>query len=324
MSLNTQTKTSRDRPACDSPLAGLTKHRRFNSAIAKYLHTDPLSRDTALAIANCSQRLSLQFQLDGNSLGEPELVNGILCNRRLCPFCEWRRTRIWRARLIKGLHSHAAENPKTSAIFLTLTMRNCQISELREQIQHLHSSFKRLSLIKGFPSATWFRRTEITIGKGNGVQETLISPQFHPHIHALLLVKPSYWSRGYWSQLKWKKEWQMAARLDYSPVIDIRRARSKNTSKHSNKDRNLAATLEAAKYSTKASDLIKIGSHLPDFNSAVRSLRLYGLSSKLRDYVNSADISADQLLDAVDSPSGQSFTAVAKWFEAIQEYRFDL
>lgn len=116
----------------------------------------------------------------------------------------------------------------------------------------------------------------------------------------------------------------MAARLDYPPVIDIRRARSKNTCKYSNKESNLAATLEAAKYSTKASDLMKIGSYLPDFNSAVRSLRLYGLSSKLREHVNSADMSADQLLDAVDSPTGQSFTAVARWFEAIQEYRFDL
>ena len=91
-----------------------------------------------------------------------------------------------------------------------------------------------------------------------------------------------------------EKEWQMAARLDYSPVIDIRRARSKNTSKHSNKNRNLAATLEAAKYSTKASDLINW--FICRFQLCRTGPPLIWSFLKLRDYVNSADISADQLI----------------------------
>ncbi|NDB66146.1 MAG: replication protein, partial [Euryarchaeota archaeon] len=130
-----------------------------------------------------------------------------------------------------------------SALFLTLTVKNCQLYELRETVRHLHRSFKRLTLIQGFPTSAWFRRTEVTLGKSLGGSGPLFAPQVHPHIHALLLVRPSYWSRDYWSQLKWQKEWQMAARLDYPPVVDIRRARPKaNADGPLSTDANLAAT----------------------------------------------------------------------------------
>ena len=307
-----------------SPLDELTKHRRFNAAIARNLHSDPLTSDTALAIANCSQRLSLQFELKGEGLSNPSLVNGMLCNRRLCPFCEWRRTRVWRARLIQGLQSHSSENPKASAIFLTLTMKNCHLHELRDTIKHLHSSFKRLTLIKGFPSSTWFRRTEVTIGKNRGKLDSFVAPQVHPHIHALLLVRPSYWSREYWSQLRWQQEWQMAARLNYTPVVDIRRARANKKTRNNEIDSNLAATLEAAKYSTKASELIGLGNELSLFHLEMKSLRLYGVSSRLRKYIDPKEIGTEELLDTNREPEGQSFTAVAKWFDSIQEYQFIL
>ena len=148
------------------PLVSLNRHRRFNRAVAMCLHQDPLTRDTASAIANCARRLNLEFDVVNEKLGVPSIVNGLLCNRRLCPFCEWRRTRIWRARLLKGLEAYHIEHNKSSAIFLTLTVRNCQIYELRDTIKHMHSAFKRLTLIRGFPGRAWFRRTEVTVKKG--------------------------------------------------------------------------------------------------------------------------------------------------------------
>ncbi len=307
-----------------SPLDGLNKHRRFNAPLARLLSKDPLTRDTAIAIANCSQRLSLQFELKGEELRNPKVLNGILCNRRLCPFCEWRRTRALRAKLIQGLRLHATENPKTTAIFLTLTVKNCHILELRNTIKHLHYSYKRLTLIKGFPTNIWFRRTEVTIGKDKMGQASIIPAQFHPHIHILLLVGPSYWGREYWSQLRWQQEWQMAARLNYSPIVDVKRAYTKQSRSKRGLDGTLAATLEAAKYSTKASDLLKLGDHLPDFHMEMKNLRLYGISSNLKKYIGSNSLDTEELLDHNQPSDENSFHAIAQWFDTIQEYQFIL
>ena len=212
-----------------------------------------------------------------------------------------------------------------SALFLTLTVKNCQLYELRETVRHLHRSFKRLTLIQGFPTSAWFRRTEVTLGKSLGGSGPLFAPQVHPHIHALLLVRPSYWSRDYWSQLKWQKEWQMAARLDYPPVVDIRRARPKtNADAPLPADANLAATLEAAKYSTKAADLLGLGKSLPTFHTEMKHLRLYGVSAKLRQHIKAGDVGQEELLDPSQESKEPSFTAVAKWFDSIQEYQFVL
>ena len=293
--------------------------------MAQCLYSDPFTRDAGQAIANCSQRLTLRFGLKDEALSDPELVSGLLCNRRLCPFCEWRRTRVWRARLIQGLESYSEVQPKMSALFLTLTVKNCQLYELRETIRHLHRSFKRLTLIQGFPTSAWFRRTEVTLGKSLGGSGPLFAPQVHPHIHAPLLVRPSYWSRGYWSQLRWQKEWQMAARLDYAPIVDIRRARSnRNADSSALSDANLAATLEAAKYSTKAADLLSLGTSLPTFHTEMKHLRLYGVSAQLRQHIKARDINQEELFDPSQETDEPSFTAVAKWFDSIQEYQFVL
>ena len=114
-SLERKTKSKRS----FSPLDEFSKHRKFNTAIAKYLYQNPLTHDAAHAIANCSQRLNLEFKLKDGNLEDGKLIGGLLCNRRLCPFCEWRRTRILRARLLKGLDNLKDDQQKTTAIFLT-------------------------------------------------------------------------------------------------------------------------------------------------------------------------------------------------------------
>ena len=308
-----------------SPLESLNRHRRFNKAVAMCMHRDPLTRDTALAIANCARRLNLEFELANGALTAPKITDGLLCNRRLCPFCEWRRSRAWRAKLLKGLESYQLENKKMQAIFLTLTVKNCQIYELRDTVSQLHSGFKRLTLIRDFPAQAWFRRTEVTVGKGYDLGGPLFGSSLHPHIHALLLVRPSYWSRDYWSQLKWQQEWQMAARLDYSPIIDIRKARAKGSGRKGFQTPGIAAVLEAAKYSTKATDLLRLGDLLPSFHSEMKHLRLYGVSGLLRKHLKHPEPQGEELFDLSSiGCTGNRFTAIASWFDAIQEYQFVL
>ena len=322
------------------PLGKFTKHRRYNRPITAALMADTETRDVGRAIAHCASRLALEIPLEGEVLGEPLLRSARLCNRRLCPFCEWRRTRAWRARLIAGLNAFNAEQPKWSGVFLTLTVRNCQVHELRDTIRHMHRSLDRLAKASIWPTAHWLRRTEITVSlcdsavgcptlpAGTGDLPLLGSRRIqslHPHLHCLLLVRPSYWSRDYVTQLEWQRQWQMAARLDYTPVVDVRRAKAKPTDDHLHGVAPVSAVVEAAKYASKATDLLALGDQLPAFHHEIRGLRLYGISKQLQRYISAADVSLTDLIDTDRFPVPAitpALSAIAQWVDASQEYRF--
>jgi hypothetical protein len=147
----------------------------------------------------------------------------------------------------------------------------------------------------------------------------------HPHLHCLLLVRPSYWSRDYKRQLWWQQQWQMAARLDYAPVVDVRRAKAKPGRESHGELAPVAAVVEAAKYASKATDLLALGDALPSFHHEMRGLRLYGISKPLQRYVSAADPQGEDLLDTVSvsaSSDSQYLSAIAQWFDESQEYRF--
>ena len=324
------------------PLGKFTKHRRYNRPITRALMTDAETRDIGRQIALCSTRLGLEIPLGDEHLGDALLRSALLCNRRLCPFCEWRRTRALRARLIAGLNAFAAVEPKWSAVFVTLTQQNCQLADLRSTIREMHAALGRLSKTAMWPTPYWLRRTEVTVKRLQGEQPTLntkgsteVLPHLeggriqsvHPHIHCLLLVPPSYWSHGYVKQLRWQQEWQMAARLDYAPVVDVRRAKARPSDEHLHGVAPVAAVIEAAKYATKATDLLALGDELPEFHHQMKGLRLYGVSQALQQYVKAGEVSADELLDTDQFPVPcitPSLHAVAEWIDSAQEYRFTL
>jgi plasmid rolling circle replication initiator protein Rep len=322
------------------PLGKFTAHRRYNRPIVQALMTNAGTRDIGRVIANCAQRLLLEIPVEGDALDQPLLRGARLCNRRLCPFCEWRRTRALRARLIAGLNTFSLEKPKWRGLFLTLTVRNCQVHEVRDTVKHMHDSLHRLIKTKAWPTGHWLRRTEITVkrelmpeqqGRTAGTTESLPHlpsgriQSVHPHLHCLLLVRPSYFSHGYVTQLQWQKEWQMAARLDYAPVVDVRVAKTQANDDHLVGVAPVSAVLEAAKYAAKATDLLALGEQLPELHWQIRGTRLFGVSRDLRRHISEGDVVADELLDTDRFPVPvlvPSLTAVAQWFDSAQEYRF--
>ena len=44
----------------------------------------------------------------------------------------------------------------------------------------------------------------------------------HPHFHALLLVKPSYFTINYIKQGDWVEMWAKALRADYLPSVNVK------------------------------------------------------------------------------------------------------
>ena len=103
-------------------LDGLSRHRRHNNPIARDLMLDADTRDIGRRIANCALTLKADVLLHPELKPEVNLKAAHLCNARLCPFCEWRRTRAWRRRLFNGLDALYADQPKLRGVFLTLSL----------------------------------------------------------------------------------------------------------------------------------------------------------------------------------------------------------
>ena len=297
-----------------------SKHRRYNTPICSHLSVAPETLDLAKAIGNCATSICVEVPAEGPQAGQAVLRAANPCNRRLCPFCEWRRSRAWRRRFFEGLPKFHEDFPTHRAIFLTLTVKNCSVDNLRSTINDMHRGWKRMTERSFFPTKWWFRRTEVT--HYTSENPLLDGANFHPHIHAVLFVPASYFSHGYVRQTEWQKQWMDAMRLDYVPVVDIRRAKTKSSSGGATIEQSRAAALEASKYATKATDLIAMGSSLGTYHYAIKGLRLSASSKSLKPYITDTPIDSSQLVDNETVVEGETVKGKALWFEDVQEYLF--
>ena len=304
-----------------SVLEAFSKHRRYHSPICKLLAMDEDTRDVARDIGNCALNLGIEIEMPDGEEAQPKLRAVRACRRRVCPFCEWRRTKAWRRRFFEGLPKFHEDFPTHKPIFVTLTVRNVAIEDLKTTIRDMHLAWKRMTLCSFFPTPFWFRKTEVTVQRS--LDKKTETGMVHPHLHCLLMVPAGYFSHGYVKQTEWQKQWMMAARLDYSPVVDVRRCRSKNQAAASSTSGSLAAAIEASKYAAKATDLIKLGSSLGEYHRQMKGVRLTGVSGSLKDYIANTEISEDELLDGGDSLPVESVKGTAVWFEDLEEYLFE-
>ncbi|WP_247878875.1 protein rep [Niveispirillum sp. SYP-B3756] len=163
------------------------------------------------------------------------MARGSYCGVRLCPCCQWRRSRIWQAR-VGGL----GDRLKGRLIFLSLTVRNCAVGELRENLGQMAEGWHRLIRRRTWPGTGYLRSVEVTRGQDGNA---------HPHIHALIQVPSNYFQKSnpqYLHQEQWAKMWQESAELDYWPIVDIRAVRGKKDD----------AFREVTKYTVKRADLV--------------------------------------------------------------------
>lgn len=301
-------------------LGSFSRHRQYNSPISRHLMLDTDTRDIGQKIANCALTLKADVIIHPELQPEVNLKAAQVCNTRLCPFCEWRRTRVWRKRLYGGLGALLEEQPKLRGVFLTLTVRNVPLGDLGQQLDEMNKAFHRLVNRKFWPTDLWFRRTEVTVsGLPGGAGYSA-----HPHFHVLLLVKPSYFGKGYVKQLEWQKQWMTAAKLDYAPIVDVRSAKAKSTNGSGPSANAAGAVLEAAKYAAKATDLMELGPAISELHWQLRYRRLYAISKDLSRFIKNGEVEADEMLDDDSKPlphGAEKISVLAQWFEDTQDYQ---
>ena len=115
-----------------------------------------------------------------------KLANANFCKNRFCPVCSWRRTRNITGQL-KEAFTAIQEKEKIATLFLTLTVNNPDVKDLKDTIAKMNKAFKRMSETKRFKNAIlgYFKSIEI-------LGDKTPKGQAHPHFHILLIVKESY------------------------------------------------------------------------------------------------------------------------------------
>jgi plasmid rolling circle replication initiator protein Rep len=225
---------------------------------------------------------------------------------------------MWIARFHQAIPKILEDNPTARFVFLTLTVRNCELTELRSQLDLMNKAWQRLSQRKAFPALGWVKSIEVTRGKDDTA---------HPHIHAVLVVQSSYFTHGYINQAKWTELWQACLRVDYTPVVNVKAIRPKKSKQSSitnvsdMQDAMLSAIRETLKYSVKPSDLAENQDWLVELTRQLRNSRAVAVGGVLKNYISEQE--PEDLIHGDESePEGvaddQQF--YFNWRERVKKY----
>lgn len=168
-------------------------------------------------MTSCAEHLVFAQMIDMQT-GEVKLKlrEAHFCRVRLCPVCQWRRALRWRAEFsghVKKLDDQGLLDGKRW-MMITLTVRNCHVTELRKTLQSMSKAWTRLikTVDRSFPVHGFVRAMEA--GYAMNQYPAL---NVHPHYHALLLMDKDF-ALGSWELLPL---WQKAMRDESISQVEI-------------------------------------------------------------------------------------------------------
>ncbi len=201
---------------------------------------------------NCSGWLKFALVQTGSEQVVHKLQSAHFCHVRHCPICAWRKSLMRRAKTFRAMRKILVDYPGKRYIYLTLTVKNCEMEQLGETLTWMNESWQRLSQRKNFPAIGWLRSVEVTkvydiyyddkyLGRhgqtwidkwidSNRKSKSFsrvklrveLTSEVHPHFHALLMVNAGYFKNYYISQKEWRELWRESLRVEYDPVVDIK------------------------------------------------------------------------------------------------------
>lgn len=267
--------------------------------------------DIANRVAECGDFLvfSLQEHLI-TSERRRRLKRANMCKDRFCAYCNWRRAINLSDELRKALERLKGERG-VEVLFLTLTAKNGLIECLRATIKHMNEAFKRLTQTKRFKSSVlgYVKAIEILGSKTKNGES-------HVHFHCLLVVPKSYFSGKYYiKHAEWVEMWKKALRVDYEPVVDVRRVRAKK-----NWSEERSASRETIKYSLKHTDLVNRTDE--DFRNIIlqtKGMRFISTGGLLRKMINLQRVEDAEIKQDLDPLWVEIAEEIYKWLSG--DYR---
>jgi plasmid rolling circle replication initiator protein Rep len=258
-------------------------HRAQSDELAKIY--DSIGYDRyAERIGECSQLLTYALKASDEGEIKLKLREARFCRVRHCLVCQWRRSLMWRARFFKALPEIQAKYPTGRWIFVTLTVKNCELTNLRATLTWMNTAWKRLLGRKEFPALGFVKSTEVTRGADGTA---------HPHFHCLMLVPAGYFKRGYLSHAKWTELWQSCLKTEYAPILDVRVVKSSKPTSNDTLDASNAAMAEAVcetlKYAVKPSDLLADPDWLGELTKQLQKTRAISIGGCLKEFFSEDD-----------------------------------
>ena len=254
------------------------------------------------------------LQFIQNQDGTLKLYQAYFCKNKLCPMCNWRRSMKYSYQTSRIVDEAIKQESKGRFLFLTLTVKNVEGQALNSTISQLTKSFDRL-----FKRAKvqrnllgYLRSVEVTHNENDN--------SYHPHIHVLMMMRPSYFKGGnYISQKEWGNLWSQSLKVSYKPMIDIR------TVKETGKGLR-GAVLETAKYPTKPIKLDIENKQVVDdlYNGLYRKRQLGygGLFKIIKKQLALDDVESGDLIHTSDDKEtlSKGTEIVAIWNATKQNY----
>lgn len=254
----------------------------------------------------------LEFAIESSkTLGELvyKLCNAQFCRVRHCPVCQWRRSLMWLARFHEALPKIFEVYPTHRFIFLTLTVRNCDLDQLRETLTWMNKAWVKLTQRKQFPAVGFLKSTEVTRA-ANG--------QAHPHFHCLLMVPPGYFGRKYLTQKDWTNLWQSCLKVEYTPITHIRVVKPRNLEVEPTEGL-MVAIKETLKYSVKPEDLVNSPPEwLDELTRQLHKTRAVSIGGILRQYLSEEE--PEDYVGGGKKKTGFDSTVMFGWRELLGRY----
>ncbi len=279
------------------------KHRAFADRVEGF-YVGSEFRRYSQRIHDCSELLKFGLILGDDEALKLKLRAAKFCRLRHCPVCQWRRSLMWKAKAYKVLPKVVATFPEHRWLFVTLTVKNVPITELKETLKAMNKGFQRLSQLKSFPAVGWLRSTEVTKGRDGNA---------HPHFHSLLLVPRSYFGRNYIKQSEWASMWRKSMRLDYDPVMDVQAV------KEGSKPMELVP--ELLKYCVKESDLVADREWFLELTRQMHKMRAIATGGILKDYLKELEEEPADLIGDSESGEVDEASLFFGWRRKEKKYR---
>jgi plasmid rolling circle replication initiator protein Rep len=286
-------------------------HKSHADDVATIYRLDQAYHRLSERINGCSGQLLFAWNTN-TTTGEStlKLRGARFCRVRNCPVCQWRRSMLWRARFFQALPEIQAKHSTARWIFLTLTIRNCPITDLRDTLAAMNTGWQRLLKRPEFKSITgWIRTTEVTKGADGSA---------HPHFHCLLMTAPSYFNgKNYVTQARWRELWQSVMRLDYPPIIDVRTVKGNGDIKK--------AVCETLKYSVKPTDMTDDPAWFIEYTRQTHKLRFVATGGILKKILKTEKPETNEDLLLTDNPADTELDMeeilIFDWNKPTRKYR---
>jgi plasmid rolling circle replication initiator protein Rep len=280
----------------------------------------------ALRVEQCSQ--VLEFARDPpkqasqqkptlNGRQKLTLKNAWFCRVRHCPVCQWRRSLMWQAKVYRALPSLLRDYPDTRFLFMTLTIRNCLVGDLRQTLDLMRRAWVRLTQLRSWPARGWVRAVEITRSQRDR--------SAHPHYHCLLMVPPAYFQGDYLKQAEWAELWRQCLRINYKPVVDIRTVKLDlvQSSQRVNKPpaRMWEAVAEILKYAVKPSDMIRDHEWFRALVDQMHNTKAVAIGGILKHYIKEREPESLTEEPGEEEPKEKVEQLFFGWKQEVRRYR---